>query len=150
MSKSKHKMTEEDKKYFSKLCKYIEKNILKYDDNQHLKKDAILRIKGLERGTVVANNNVKDVAYYDYRTIYFTFVKCTNDINKSLSKKDINTEVGRVAYMCAIVRNKIDFVYNQLKQADRMANITSNVQLPENRAEYQSKSKQSNKFEEMW
>ena len=40
--------------------------------------------------------------------------------------------------------------YNQLKQADRVANITSNIQLPENRAEYQSKSKQSNKFEEMW
>lgn len=150
MKQIKHKMTEEDKKYFDKLCIYIEKNILGYDDNQHLKKDAVLRIKGLERGNTVANNKIEDVAYYDYRTIYFTFVKCANDIKKSLYKKEIDSEANRVAYMCAIVRNKIDYVYNKLKQSDRITSAVSDVRLPKDNDNYQTKTKQTDKYEEMW
>ena len=151
MKQIKHKMTDEDKEYFYKLCTYIEKNFLGYDNNQHLKKNAVLRIKGLERGNVAANNAVEDTAYYDYRTIYFTFIKCANDIKKSLYKKEIESEEGRVAYMCAIVRNKIDFVYNQLKQADKNANVVSNVRSPKNENDYKTKSKNAdNKYEGMW
>ena len=49
-------MANNDNQSWRELCSWVEKEIFGYDSNQKLQKNAILRLKGLSTGQVIANN----------------------------------------------------------------------------------------------
>ena len=65
-------MTDEEKK-FQELCAYVKSDIMKYDSNQKLSKNMILRLRGLKDGKYMANKNIPSLANYSYDIILLTF-----------------------------------------------------------------------------
>lgn len=141
-----NKMTEEDKKDWDELYKYVRKEILGYDDNIKLPQFLVLRLKGLLDGKFCANNNNKQsLAHYTYKEILLTFkinrISIQNSIKQSAKFKD---EKHRINYIMAIIENKINDVAlrnRELKRADNKINSVD-INLNENKASYKHKSKE--------
>ena len=72
-------MTDEEKK-FRELCSYVKTDIMKYDDNQKLSKNMILRLRGL-----------KDGKYIDYflrgNLSFYLPENFSQKLNESIEKK---------------------------------------------------------------
>ena len=136
----KKKMTEKDKEDWKKLYDYIKYDILGYPSNIQLPKMLVLKLKGLERGQDVANNNCNLNASYGYDIILLTFKLKRNDILKSFKYKNFKTEQAKINYMMAIIQNSINDVYlsiQQIKQQEQ--NIESiDYEISYNKAEYKS------------
>lgn len=128
-NKSQKKMTEEDKKYWNKILEFVEKEIFNYDDNQHIQKMAVLKLKGLLSGKVVANSRTQNNGNYSYKVIYATFLACKNKIMNAIRNKTFNDEAGKVGYVCAIVRNNINSTYEILKKKQIVENNIKNKEV---------------------
>ena len=66
-------MTDEEKT-FRKLCDYVKKEIMGYDDNQKLDNFMIMRLRGLKDGKYIANKVTPSMAHYPYNVILATFM----------------------------------------------------------------------------
>ena len=108
-------MTDEEKK-FRELCSYVKTDIMKYDDNQKLSKNMILRLRGLKDGKYIANNNIQSMDNYSYEIILLTFKYVKNhNLDYILSTKNFKTEDQKFNYIMAIVTNNINTIYNKLR-----------------------------------
>lgn len=135
-------MTDEEKK-FQELCAYVKSDIMKYDSNQKLSKNMILRLRGLKDGKYMANKNIPSLANYSYDIILLTFkyVKHHN-LDYILSTKEFETEEKKFNYIMAIVSNNINTVYNKAKQIKEEQNRAVEIQvddLPNYVNKYQTK-----------
>ena len=108
-------MTDKEKEQWRELLQYIEKEILNYDDNQHLQKNGVLRIRGILNGKVFANNNTEDNGNYGIEVVFNTFKLCKPQILPAIQAKDFKTEDNKIAYICAIIRNNVNDMYERMK-----------------------------------
>lgn len=121
------KMTDEEKKQWKELFTYIEKEILDYDDNQKLQKNAVLRLKGLATGKVIANNKTENNGNYSPTILKVAFTINKNKIKDAIRGKDFDSEENKIAYCCAIVRNNLNTVYEHVQEAERIKKKVENV-----------------------
>lgn len=137
------------------LYAYIEKEILGYDSNQKLQKQACLRIIGMKKGKLIANNKTADLANYTPEIIMLTFKAYRQEIVDAMRGKKFTSEFNQVAYACAIVESHINDIYMRLKNAKKSAEKTEAVvvsSMEYDGAEYKSQTETTmdEKFEELW
>ena len=143
---------------FFKLCLYVEKEILNYENNQKIQKKAVLRLRGLSSGQNIANNKNQEYGEYPYDVILMTFQIYKNQIKNGLKNKNFDSEDSKLAYACAIVRDKLNDVYtryiNIKKAQDKIETAdTSNIEYQG--AEYKPnvdkhKNKKEDKYKDLW
>lgn len=149
------KMTDEDIKYWNKILEIVEKEILNYDDNQHMQKMAVLKLKGLLNGKAVANNKTKNNGDYSYKVIYATFLMCRKKIQRAIANKSFDGEASKVGYVCAIVKNNINTAYELLKKKEQAEKKTEEIKTEEighTGVEYigVTEETRANKYEGLW
>lgn len=140
---------------FFALCYYVEKEILNYESNQKIQKKGAFRLRGLSSGQEVANNNHQQYGEYPYDVILMTFKIYKNQIKNSLKKKNFESEDAKLAYACAIVRDKLNDVYSRYITAKKAENKieTINTDVMEHQgAEYKpiDKNKKEDKYKDLW
>lgn len=111
-------MTEQEKQDWDKLYNYT-RQILGYDEAMALPNFVVMRLKGLSDGKYYANKKTKNMAKYDYNTIYLTFVYCKDKIQQALQNKNFTNEQAKFNYVFAIVNNNINDVVLRLKKAKK-------------------------------
>lgn len=140
---------------FLQLCSYVEKEILGYDNNQKLQKKAVLRLRGLAKGQTIANNNCKQFGDYPYSVILLAFKANKVQISNAILNKEFNSEENKIAYICAIVRDKLNDIYiryNNIKKSEDKMNIIDINVINHQGSEYQTKTnnKNNDKFADLW
>jgi len=123
----KRKYSEEEKALWRKIFLFVEKDILHYDNNQRLQKQAVLRLKGLQNGKVIANNKTKDNGEYPLEVVYGAIVLSKDGYLKFSENKDFKTESNAVAYLCAIAASKLNMVYDAWKTKKHTEEITKKI-----------------------
>ena len=103
---------------FKEMCAWIEKEIFGYDENQKLQKMACLKLQGLRSGKVVANNNIENNGNYSLDVIWNTFRANKLLILKALKNKTFSSEQAKMGYVCAIVREHLNDMYQRMKNAE--------------------------------
>lgn len=125
------KKDKDGNKDFFKLCYYVEKEILNYESNQKIQKKAVLRLRGLSSGQNIANNYCEEYGEYPYDVILMTFKLYKDQIKKGLKNKNIDSEDSKLAYACAIVRDKLNDVYgryiNAKKAQDKIETVDTSI-----------------------
>ena len=148
-------MANADNQAWKELLSWVETEIFGYDGNQKLQKNAILRLKGLSTGQVVANNKCEKHGNYPYDVIMATFKINKEKILQSIAIKNFTSEENKMAYVCAIVRNNLNDVYTRMnnakKSSDKIESANTDT-LTHTSAEYtpQREEKINKKFEELW
>lgn len=101
------------------LCEYIKKEILNYDEDMKFPRDLALRIRGLQYGQYVANNNIDKAAKYDVYTLLCTFKLCRSRIVNYLETNEskIKDEKHKINIIMKIVEQEVNDVHIRLKQA---------------------------------
>ena len=111
-------MAEKKDADFKEMCAWIEKEIFGYDENQKLQKMACLKLQGLRSGKVVANNNIENNGNYSIDVIWNTFRANKLLILKALKNKTFSSEQAKMGYVCAIVREHLNDMYQRMKNAE--------------------------------
>lgn len=151
------KMTEEEKLQWKELCEWLELNIFNYDiRTQRLQKKACLILKGLKVGQNVANNNCEKYGDYPFNIILMTFKANKTKIQNAIRNKNFEDESKKMAYVCAIVRDKINDMYSRYLNAQntqkKVENIDTSIMEYEG-AEYKSNNterKINKRLEDLW
>lgn len=129
------------------LCEYIKKEILNYDDNMRFPKVLALRLRGLQYGQYIANNNIEREAKYDAYTLLCTFKLCRNRIvNYFLTNEaKIKDEKHKINIMMKIIESEVNDVYIRMQQAKQMQEqkerISSTIPIDTPVASYTRKTK---------
>ena len=137
------KMTEVEKKEWSELYNYVKKEILFYDDNQNIPQNICRKLKGIRTGKFIENRLIENQAEYPYRIL------------AALSGKTFESEMQKVNYICAIVKNNINDVYEMVKRKERNDEKVENMDteiLTHKAAHYQTKTKElkNDKLKNLW
>lgn len=140
---------------FLNLCAYIEKEIFGYDENQKLQKAAILRLRGLSSGKVIANNKIQSNGNYSFDVVLATFIENKSKILYAIRGKQFQNESNKMGYVCAIIRDKINDVYVRMKEAKQSDEKVESFHLSDDYQsvpEYTNSTKTDNKdkFSELW
>lgn len=149
------KMTEVEKKEWDELYTYVKKEILFYDDKQNLSSFICTKLKGIRTGKFIENRNIKSQAEYPYKTILYTFQICRPKILAALSGKTFESEAQKINYICAIVKNNINEVYEMVKRKEKndekVANMDTDI-LTHKSAHYRTKTKElkNDKLKNLW
>ena len=136
------------------LCKYIHKEILRYDDTMKFPRLLALRLRGLEKGTFIANKYHKPLARYDYKTILITAKLCKNNIINYIDKhtSTIKSEQHRINIIMKFLESEINDVFLRIQNVKKQQAKIQNVTIPTNvGAKYTSKTtKENGKLDELW
>ena len=158
---AKKQLTPEEQKNhqdFLELCAYIETEILGYEKNQKLQRNAVFRLRGLAKGQVIANNNCEQHGEYPYEVILLAFKANKIKILNSIKGKDFSSEAQKVGYISAIIRDQLNDVYtryiNSKKSQEKIKTINTDI-VEYQGAEYKSnvdknKSKKEDKYKDLW
>ena len=149
------KMTEVEKKEWSELYSYVKKEILFYDDNQNIPQNICRKLKGIRTGKFIENRLIENQAEYPYKIILYTFQICRPRILAALSGKTFESEMQKVNYICPIVKNNINDVYEMVKRKERNDEKVENMDteiLTHKAAHYQTKTKElkNDKLKNLW
>lgn len=151
------KMTEEEKLQWKELCEWLELNIFNYDiKTQRLQKKACLILKGLQTGQNVINNNCEKYGDYPFNVILMTFKANKTKIQNAIRNKDFEDESKKMAYVCAIVRDKINDMYSRYLNAQKTQKKVESVDtsiMSHDGAEYKSNNserKVNKRLEGLW
>ena len=102
--------TEQEAKWLE-LIDWIERNIFNYDTpRQVLHKEACLILKGLQRGQIIANNNIKHSVEYPAEVLLIAFKINKIKILNAIKNKKFECEHDKMLYICSIVRNDLEDV----------------------------------------
>jgi len=149
-------MTEIEKQQWDALYQYVKKEILQYDENQSLPQNIVLRLKGLQKGKLMANNNTKDYANYSFDVILNTFKICKTQILNAIQNKNFNDEITKFLYISKIVENNLNDVYLRMKKIkesqSKIQNIDTTIFNHEG-ANYKRKTEEniiSKKYKKLW
>lgn len=148
-------MASKDNQLWNELCNWVEKEIFGYDENQKLQKKAILRLKGLSTGQIIANNKCEKYGNYSFDVVLTAFKVNKDKILKSISIKEFVSEENKMAYVCAIIRNNINDVYTKMNNAKKSSNKTETINIDSithTSAQYVKQSSEitNKKFEDLW
>lgn len=153
------KLTPEEQKNhqdFLELCAYIETEILGYEKNQKLQRNAVFRLRGLAKGQVIANNNCDQHGEYPYEVILLAFKANKIKILNSIKGKDFSSEAQAIGYMAAIIRDRLNDMYtryiNAKKSKEKVQSVNTDV-IEYKGAEYkpiERDNKNEDKFKELW
>lgn len=156
---AKKDLTPEEKKNhqdFLKVCAYIEKDLLGYENNQKLQRMAALKVKGMAKGQIVANNKCEKYGEYPFEVILLTLKANKITIINALKKKNIESESGAVGYISAIIRDKLNDMYTRYirakKSEEKIESINTEV-IEYKGADYQPikrDNKNEDKFKDLW
>lgn len=142
----------EEEKTFRKLCDYVKKEIMGYDDNQKLPPYMCLRLRGMKDGKFIANKTTTTMAHYSYDIILLTFKYIKPRLDSILSTKNFKSEQHKFNYIMVIVSNNINTVYNKvkkIKEERRQKEDIEVVELPNYTNKYDKKEIQK-KLENFW
>ena len=156
------KMTEVEKKEWSELYNYVKKEILFYDDNQNIPQNICRKLKGIRTGKFIENRLIENQAEYPYKIILYTSPPpppppryADQEYWLHYLKKHFNAEMQKVNYICAIVKNNINDVYEMVKRKERNDEKVENMDteiLTHKAAHYQTKTKElkNDKLKNLW
>lgn len=147
-------MNEEEKRQWADLYQYVKKEILMYDQNQSLPSNLVLRLKGLSKGKLMANNATNNNADYSYEIILYTFKICKSKIRSAVENKTFNGEMNKFNYIAKIIENNINDVYqrvtNAKKTQDKIQSISAE-NIYHDGAEYVPTAvKENKKLKDLW
>lgn len=113
------------------------------------------KIKGIRTGKFIENRLIENQAEYPYKIILYTFQICRPRILAALSGKTFESEMQKVNYICAIVKNNINDVYEMVKRKERNDEKVENMDteiLTHKAAHYQTKTKElkNDKLKNLW
>lgn len=151
-----NKMSKEEKKQWNDLYQYVRKEILLYDENKAIPQNIILRLKGLQQGKLMANNNIDNNANYPFEIILLTFKLYKQTIMSAMQGKDFKDEMTKFIYISRIIENNINDVYDRIKNAKELKEKTEKIDTANvynEGAEYKRKTQENkvtNKFKDMW
>lgn len=116
---------------WDEMCQYVKKEIMGYDENMKIPKYIILRLRGLQKGQFLANNNIKPMASYSSKIILLTFKFKKMDITKSIQRKqaDFKDEKHKFNYIMSIIESSINDVYLKCKQKEEQKRRIENVDI---------------------
>lgn len=132
-----------------RLCEYVKKEILEYDDNMKFPKQLALKLQGIKHGQFVANNKLDKNANYDDYTILCTFMLCKKKILNYLhnNKTKIKDEQHKINIILKIIEPEINDVYIRIQNAKKMKQNLENKsfdnQTSDSGAEYTPKTKET-------
>lgn len=112
-------MSEKEKQDWNNLYEYVKEKIMNYDITQKLSKRMILRLRGLQKGKFLDNNNIDDSSYYSFEIILLTYKYCYFDISKILRTKVFKNEEHKFNYIASIVESKLNDVYMKINKAKK-------------------------------
>lgn len=143
---------------WKELCEWLEINIFNYDIRvQRLQKKACLILKGLQYGQNVANNNHDKFGNYPFDVILMTFKANKLKIQNAIRNKDFeNNESKKMSYICAIVRDQLNDMYNRYLNAQKTQEKVESVDtsiITHEGAEYKNNNterKRNKRLEELW
>lgn len=143
-----------EKDYRKALYEFFEFDLLQHN-KERMQKQACLVIEGLKTGKGIANNKTKSNGEYSYKEAYYAAVYCKNKILTSFRTKQFEDETGKVRYACAIIRNNINTISQNLKERDSAEKKVISMpmdNLEHDAAEYVRKSENvmDSKLEELW
>lgn len=113
------------------LTKYIEKEIMLYDDNDKLSKTMVRRLQEIRAGKKISWHT--DIPYKmnegtPYKIIYLTAKLQKNTILKAISGKEFKNELMKFYYICAIIENNIrdtkNLIENRRKSRNKLEKIS--------------------------
>lgn len=84
--------------------------------------DKLADFLGYQKGQIfpgIVHKKLKDLEFYGFECIYKTICKKENDILWALNHKDFRNDMGRIAYMFAIIDNNINDVYKSMRTAKK-------------------------------
>ena len=139
--------SDKEKILWKKIFLFVEKEILRYDDNQKLQKQAVLRLKGLQNGKVIANNKTEDNGEYPLEVVYGAIVLSKDGYMKFSVNKNFKTEANAVAYLCAIAASKLNYVYEKWKSKKHTEEITNKIIYEEKHVGAKYRPKESRKIQ---
>ncbi len=115
------KETNEEKKQWLELCNWLEINIFNYNiPYQRLQKESTLILRGLKYGQRIANNNCEKHGNYPSNVILMAFKANKIKILNAIKDKKFENESNKMRYVCSIIRDDIDDIYNRyLKIKDK-------------------------------
>lgn len=113
------RMTKEEREAWDSLYEYVRTKVMRYDSNQALPSQMVLRLKGMLNGKFMANGSTKDMANYSYDVALNTFKYSMPDIQRALNNKSFNSEWHKFLYVMKIVEGNLNDVYMRMKGAER-------------------------------
>ena len=137
---------------FQKLCDYVKKEIMGYDENQKLSSYMCLRLRGMKDGKFIANKATTPMAHYSYDVILLTFKYIKPRLDTILSGKKFTSDQHKFNYIMVVVSNNINTVYNKVKKLNeerRQAETIEVVDLPNYTNKYDKKNVNKN-LEKFW
>lgn len=147
------KFTDKEKEQWNELLIYIEKEILGYDENQHLQKSAVLRILGLRNGQNVANNKIGEHGHYGFDVILNTFKINRKKILNAIRFKDFENEEMKIAYINAIVRNGLNDMYERMQRVKKAQDDSKKIDttiIRHKGSAYKRKTEDKEQFGKLW
>lgn len=140
---------------FLRMCSWIEKELMGYTGTQRLHKTACLRLQGLRKGQEVANNSQMMYGEYPLDVVFNTFKANKYIILKAIKGKTFGSEDQKMAYICAIVSNRINDMYTRMKNAKKSEEKSEKIDVGAQNseaAEYQRQTEEviNSTFEEIW
>lgn len=146
----------EENEIWLELCDYVKKEIMGYSDDMKFPRFIALRLRGLSKGTFMANKKHKSLANYDYKTILYTFKACKLDIINGFKSNNtkFTNEQHRFNYCMIIIENNINDMVIRLQNAKKAKEKTETMEvdnLYHEGAEYKSKIKTENiNLKDLW
>ena len=115
---------------FIKIGRYYYKNQYVYDEDKRLKKErqelidyvcrTFLKYDEGQPFPTSLPKKLNELSFYDNAVISETFKVCKDDILYWLEHKQFNNEYGKIAYMFAIINNKIADVNREYIRQERI------------------------------
>lgn len=148
------RMTKEERDAWDSLYEYVRTKVMRYDSNQALPSQIVLRLKGMLNGKFMANGSTKDMANYSYDVVLNTFKYSMPDIQRALGSVSFRDESHKFNYIMKIVERNLNDVYMRMKGAERAREEIKDMKMDvatHHGATYKKKTKDvSSRLNDLW
>lgn len=113
----------EEASSWDRAYKTFRTDILGLDDDKALSEHAVKRLLGLRVGRYYPNGNNTRILKrgYDFDTIYYTIVVCTQQIQRAFDTQKFKDQDHKINFAMKIITNNIDFVQKSVDQSEKQA-----------------------------
>ena len=115
----KEKFTQKTKISWDSLVRYVKYNVFKYDVEQRLSNNSVLKLQELSYGRIMGNKNQCSTCHYTFDEILLTFKYCYFEIEKATMYKSFDSENQKMNYICAIIKSNINDVIKKVSDTNR-------------------------------
>ena len=113
------KHTQLNKIAWDSLVRYVKYKVLKYNVEQKLSNSIISKLKELSYGRIMGNKNHNANCYYSYDDILLGFKYSYFEIEKAIMYKSFDSDLQKIKYICAIVKNNINDAMGKLENSKK-------------------------------